>query len=157
MRAKEIVRQAGVYTAFIVYISLFLMALSAGCFAQAQTIVASQNAEPPQTSGADATAKTSNGAAVISAQPRLRSPIHIVPFREPGAVTTKLNLFPVGAHVDYFGGPVISNVHIVLVLYGAGSYLPNIAGTASPTMANFFTDITQSTFFDMLSDTRPLV
>ena len=57
MRAKKIVRQAGVYTAFIVYISLFLMALSAGCFAQAQTIVASQNAEPSQTSGADATAK----------------------------------------------------------------------------------------------------
>ena len=40
----------------------------------------------------------------------------------------------------------------MLVLYGAGSYLPNIAGTATPTMANFFTDITQSTFFDMLSE-----
>ena len=39
-----------------------------------------------------------------------------------------------------------------MVLYGAGSYLPNIAGTATPTMANFFTDITQSTLFDMLSE-----
>ncbi len=47
---------------------------------------------------------------------------------------------------------MISNVHIVLVLYGAGSYLPNIAGTATPTMANFFNDITKSTFFDMLSE-----
>ena len=152
MRAKEIVRLVRIHSGFIVYVSVFLMALSAGCFAQAQTTVASQNAEPPQTSGADVTTKVSNGAAVFSAKPRLGSPIHIVPFRDPGAVTTKLNSFPVGAHVDYFGGPVISNVHIVLVLYGAGSYLPNIAGTAAPTMANFFTDITQSTFFDMLSE-----
>ena len=152
MRAKEIVRLASIHGVFIVYISFFLMALSAGCFAQAQTTVASQNPEPPQTSGTDVTTKVSNGAAAISAKPRLESPIHIVPFREPGAVTTKLNTFPVGAHVDYFGGPVISNVHIVLVLYGAGSYLPNIAGTATPTMANFFNDITKSAFFDMLSE-----
>jgi hypothetical protein len=154
MRSKEIVRLGKIRSALIFHISFFflLMFLSAGSIARAQTTVALQNAEPSQSSGSDASTKVSNGAAVISAQPRMRSPIHIVPFREPGAMSTKLNLFPVGSHVDYFGGPVISNVHIVLVLYGPGAYLANIAGTTPPTMANFYNDITKSTFFDMLSE-----
>jgi hypothetical protein len=153
MRTKEIVCLARIFSRCTLFISLFLITgLSAGSYAQAQTPVASENADPAQSSVADITMKASNGAAAIPPKPRLQSPIHVVPFREPGLAIPKLNFFPVGSHVDYFGGPVISNVHIVEVLYGAGAYLPNIAGTATPTMANFFTDITQSTFFDMLSE-----
>jgi hypothetical protein len=49
---------------------------------------------------------------------------------------------PAGAHLSYFGGPVISNVHVVQVLYGSGSYNAQVAGTSSPTMGNFFGDLT---------------
>jgi len=57
-----------------------------------------------------------------------------------------------GAHADYFGGPVIANVHIIQVLYGTGAYLPNIAGTATPTLQQFYNDITQSSYFDLLNE-----
>jgi hypothetical protein len=49
---------------------------------------------------------------------------------------------PAGAHLSYFGGPVISNVHVVQVLYGSGSYNAQVAGTSSPSMGNFFGDLT---------------
>ncbi|MBZ5522639.1 MAG: hypothetical protein LAP21_10415 [Acidobacteriia bacterium] len=49
---------------------------------------------------------------------------------------------PAGAHLSYFGGPVISNVHVVQVLYGSGSYNAQVAGTTSPTMGNFYGDLT---------------
>lgn len=85
-------------------------------------------------------------------QPKLKTPIHIVPFREPGTIVSKPFFAVGGAHADYFGGPVIANVHIVQVLYGAGAYLPNVANSVTPNVAGFFTDITQSPFFDMLSE-----
>lgn len=65
--------------------------------------------------------------------------IHGVPYRignQPAPAA------PAGAHLSYFGGPVISNVHVVQVLYGSGSYNAQVAGTASPTMGNFFGDLT---------------
>jgi hypothetical protein len=49
---------------------------------------------------------------------------------------------PAGAHLSYFGGPIISNVQVVQVLYGSGSYNAQVAGTTSPTMGNFFGDLT---------------
>lgn len=58
---------------------------------------------------------------------------------------------PSGAHLTYYGGPVISNVHIVEVLYGAGSYDPEVAGTSSPTLGKFFTDITDSGYISLLT------
>lgn len=54
--------------------------------------------------------------------------------------------------MTYFGGPVISSVHLVQVLYGSGSYLSNVGSTAPPSVASFFTDITQSTYIDLLSE-----
>ncbi len=58
---------------------------------------------------------------------------------------------PAGAHLTYFGGPVISNVHVVQVLYGSGSYNAQIAGTTTPTMGNFYRDITTSGYITLLS------
>jgi hypothetical protein len=69
--------------------------------------------------------------------------MHIVPFRDPAANGGPVIFAaPAGAHLSYFGGPVISNVHVVQVLYGSGSYNAQVAGTASPTMGNFFSDLT---------------
>jgi hypothetical protein len=59
---------------------------------------------------------------------------------------------PTGAHLSYFGGPVISNAHVVQVLYGTGSYNLQVAGSSSPTMGNFFSDLlgTRSGYIDLL-------
>ena len=51
---------------------------------------------------------------------------------------------PSGSHLSYFGGPIITNVQVIQVLYGTGSYEPHVAGTSSPTMGQFFGDLTSS-------------
>src|SRR5579871_5599230 len=85
-------------------------------------------------------------------KPQVLSPRHhTVPFRSPGTAVVGFAA-PAGAHLSYFGGPVISNVHVVQVLYGSGSFDSHITSTATPSMASFFTDITNSTFMDMLSE-----
>jgi hypothetical protein len=70
---------------------------------------------------------------------------HGVPWRDPNGPTAAVGFAaPAGAHLTYFGGPIISNVQVIQVLYGSGSYNPQVAGTTSPTMGNFFADITST-------------
>jgi hypothetical protein len=77
----------------------------------------------------------------VPGQPRL----HIVPWRDPNTATGPVGFAaPAGAHLTYFGGPVISNVHVVQVLYGSGSYAPQVANTTTPNMGTFFSDLTGS-------------
>lgn len=92
--------------------------------------------------GADAAAPRS---ATTSAQQALPiAPVQrlrIVPVLDPNAAAVA-PAAPAGAHLSYFGGPVISNVHVVQVLYGSGSYNAQVAGTTSPTMGQFYGDLT---------------
>lgn len=67
---------------------------------------------------------------------------HGVPWRDPSPTNSTVFAAPPGAHLSYFGGPVISNVHVVQVLYGSGSYNAQVAGTATPSMGTFYNDIT---------------
>ena len=53
------------------------------------------------------------------------------------------------AHLTYYGGRVISNVRVVEVLYGTGTYLPEISGS---TMGSFYSQVTNSTYMDWLSE-----
>jgi len=79
----------------------------------------------------------------------LHGRLHGVPWRDANAPVGLAA--PTGAHLTYFGGPVISNVHVVQVLYGSGSYNAQVAGTTSPTMGNFYSDITSSGYITLLS------
>ena len=76
--------------------------------------------------------------AVPSDQPQ--GHIHIVPFGKNSGVINP-PLAPAGAHLTYFGGPVISNIQVVAVFWG-----PNVASaiTANGGIDQFFTDITSS-------------
>src|SRR5579859_8029426 len=74
---------------------------------------------------------------------------HGVPWRTPHAPV--VFAAPAGAHLSYFGGPVVSNVHIVQVLWGNGSYLPQVSSTSTPSIASFYSDITSSGFITLLS------
>lgn len=67
-----------------------------------------------------------------------------VPWQDPNASGPTGFSAPSGAHLSYFGGPIVSDVQVIQVLYGSGAYNPQVAGTSSPTMANFFADITGS-------------
>jgi hypothetical protein len=96
-----------------------------------------------RTTGADAAppqqAATSAQALPTQALQRL----HVVPVRDPNAGPINFAA-PAGAHLSYFGGPIISNVQVVQVLYGSGSYNAQVAGTTSPSMGQFYGDITGS-------------
>ncbi len=86
-------------------------------------------------------APSGNSAQVLPVAP-LQGIHHSVPWRDPITSGPVGFAAPAGAHLTYFGGPVITNVHVVEVLYGSGSYDPHVAGTTSPTLGNFFSDIT---------------
>ncbi|MGE5322270.1 MAG: hypothetical protein ACM3SW_05390 [Actinomycetota bacterium] len=95
------------------------------------------NAAVPQHQTATATSQQALPA--IAAQHRLQ----MVPLRDPNTASGPVGFAaPAGAHLNYWGGPVISNVHVVQVLYGSGSYNAQVAGTASPTMGQFYGDLT---------------
>lgn len=90
-----------------------------------------------------------------SAQPLpvmvLQPKFHGVPWRDPNAALGPVGFAaPAGAHLTYHNGPIISNVQVVEVLYGSGSYNPQVAGTTSPTMGNFFADITSTGLISLM-------
>jgi hypothetical protein len=54
------------------------------------------------------------------AQSQPAKPLHIVRMKDNSSpVNTSA---PAGAHLSYYGGPVISNVHVVVVYWGTGVY-----------------------------------
>ena len=62
--------------------------------------------------------------------------------------TSTITPGPAGAHLTYYGGPVVSNVNVAVVYYGSGSYLPAL----STTLPSFYAALSNGTFMDMLSE-----
>jgi hypothetical protein len=71
-------------------------------------------------------------------------PIHIVPFitHPPGQ-----NAPQTGVHLSYYGGPVISNIQIVVVYWGA-----NVNSEIIAKIPGFYQAVTNSSYFDLLSE-----
>ena len=124
-------------------LSLFWSTAIVSVSVSAQTLSVSREAESASQSTVAPPVKSPD-------DPRPR----IMRLHGPGQLAAAKASAIIGAHAVYFGGPVISNVHVVQVLYGTGAYLPNIRSTGSPSLASFFMDITQSAYFDMLSEYR---
>jgi N-acetylneuraminic acid mutarotase len=59
---------------------------------------------------------------------------------------------PFGAHLQYFGGRVVSNIQVVQVLYGSGNYIPQVTSTGTPSMASFYQGVLNSPYVDWLSE-----
>lgn len=55
-------------------------------------------------------------------------------------------------HLNYYGGRVISTVKVVMVRYGTGTYVDNIAGTATPTMEMFYQQVVNNSYLDWLCE-----
>jgi hypothetical protein len=71
-------------------------------------------------------------------------PLHIVPM-----VTAKGKAIqpPLGTHLNYYGGPVISNVNVVTVFW-----TNKVDSGVQTTLPEFYSAITDSTFYDLLSE-----
>jgi hypothetical protein len=54
---------------------------------------------------------------------------------------------PLGAHLNYYGGPVISNVSVVTVFW-----TNSVDAAVQTTMPQFYSAITNSTFYDLVSE-----
>jgi uncharacterized repeat protein (TIGR01451 family) len=74
--------------------------------------------------------------------------VHIVPYGR-GASALKNTSAPGGAHLFYFGGPVISNIHVVIVFWGTNV---DPVVTTPGTIDQFFADITSSRYYDLLTE-----
>ncbi|MFI5399040.1 MAG: hypothetical protein ACHQ9S_26210, partial [Candidatus Binatia bacterium] len=84
-----------------------------------------------------------------NSNPRLKGgPGHPLPVRPAGTVPAA----PAGAHLTYYGGRVVSNLQVVQVIWGSGSYLSNVTSTSSPSMATFYQGVLNSAYIDWLSE-----
>jgi uncharacterized repeat protein (TIGR01451 family) len=84
------------------------------------------------------------------ASPR-RGPIHIVPYgppaKPPGTRPQASGALSNQGRVQYWGGPVISNVNVIEVLWGNFVDGPSTTG-----LDQFFNDITSSNYFGLLAE-----
>jgi serine protease len=76
--------------------------------------------------------------------------VHAMPFRDASSVHPLIS--PSGAHLTYYGGKVVQHPDVVQVLYGSGTYLPQLTATAAPNMASFYTQAVTSGVFDWLNE-----
>ena len=74
---------------------------------------------------------------------------HIMPFNSG---SPRAQSAPAGSHLTYFGGRVLSNVKVVQVIYGSGTYLPQTTSNVTPSVSSFFAGITNSSYFDWLTE-----
>jgi hypothetical protein len=109
--------------------------------------VASASVATGQTSDGDSV--QAQATPIVSATPEQRL-VRIVPYgRGTSASPVKNTLAAAGSHLTYFGGPVISNVHVVIVFWGTNV---DPVVTAPGTIDQFFADITNSRYYDLLTE-----
>jgi len=58
-------------------------------------------------------------------------------------------------HLQYWGGSVLTNVKVVVVLWGSGHYTAQVSRTTAPNVASFFTAVTASPYVDWLREYNP--
>jgi hypothetical protein len=79
-----------------------------------------------------------------------------LPVRKLGPAKTAA---PAGAHLTYYGGRVVSNLHVIQVLWGSGTagasngqYLTQVLNTTTPSMATFYQQVLNSGYVDWLTE-----
>ncbi len=83
---------------------------------------------------------------------------HLLPWRHPDeqrALAAQAQSLPTARAsvktLTYYGGPVISNVKVVKVNYGAGTYQSYVSGTGAGTMSAFYKAVVGSAHFAWLN------
>lgn len=131
-------------------LSCFLLLFCIGLSAQNGSASDQQGVPAGSTTGTGTVAAQNGSAQVVAPQIYSRPRVHIIRLNEAGTGPATAPVIVADPHATYFGGPVLANVHIVQVIYGSGSFVPNLLGTATPTVAQYYTDLVQSPLLDML-------
>jgi len=88
-------------------------------------------------------AETSPGADLT----RPRSPVELHAQLSAGGPVPNRN-----PHLVYYGGKVLSNVKLIMVLYGTGTYDSHISNDTAPSMASFYQELVNSSYLDWLCE-----
>jgi hypothetical protein len=103
------------------------------------------------TAGCNAPKEVGEAQSALSAPQRGMLPLqHGQPLGYP--MQPKALSAPAGAHLNYYGGRVVSNIQVVQVIWGSGSYLAQVTSTASPSMATFYQGVLNSPYVDWLTE-----
>ena len=94
--------------------------------------------------------------AISGANPHPFGPVgspHVLPMRPPEYFKVpRVAPLATTAKLVYYGGRVASNMQVVQVLWGTGSYLPEVAGSVSPNVGTFYQQALNSSYIDWLSE-----
>jgi hypothetical protein len=77
------------------------------------------------------------------------------PGLRPGMMPTRSErpINTANAHtLTYYGGPVVSDADVAIVRWGTSTFLPEVAGTASPGFDAFFSDVPASSYIAWLTE-----
>jgi len=74
------------------------------------------------------------------------------PRRTASVAAAKGHGAPAGAHLDYYGGRVLTHVKVDVVVWGSWSYPKSVPLTGKRSIASFFGGVTASPFLDWLSE-----
>jgi hypothetical protein len=111
---------------------------------------------PPPASACGASPVAGAAANTDCASPK--KPLRIVPFidrnsiaagtafdNSPLVLPNSTRPGPAGAHLTYYGGPVVSNVQVVVVFWGS-----NVSPVVTTGIYNFYSTVVDSTYLDLL-------
>lgn len=140
------VSRPDIRTGWFACLTFFVLVFS--CIALAQTELREQTAKSDVGAAVRELSNVAQSQPVVQDPPQGQQLIRIVPFGRKSGSGIKQQA-PVGAHLTYFGGPVISNIQVAVVFWGP-SVAPAI--TANGTLDQFYTDITSSRYFDLLTE-----
>jgi uncharacterized repeat protein (TIGR01451 family) len=137
---------------FIGFFALFICCLSA--FAQTELKEQTNKTDVgAAVQELNQSAQSESGVVLVPDSGTNQQVIRIIPFGRTSTTRTgtgiKSQAAPPGAHLTYFGGPVISNIQVVVVFWGA-NVAPAI--TANGAIDQFYTDITASRYFNLLTE-----
>jgi hypothetical protein len=147
MKAKTVETPGHTTARPVIILAVFGVMVLCVCRAQAQDAAKASASSPAASQAQVECSPTQPPANSCANRPR-----RVFVWRDAN-VATQTFPAPAGAHVTYYGGPVISNVQVIEVFYGTGSYLPQLMPASTPpNMPSFYTDITNSSYLDMLSE-----
>lgn len=76
--------------------------------------------------------------------------VHAMPYRDPNA--PRPYFAPAGAHLTYYGGKVVQNANVVQVLYGSGTYIPQLTASSGTTIGSFYAQTLGTGVYDWLNE-----
>src|SRR4051812_8085446 len=87
--------------------------------------------------------------ALFSAAASAALPRGVLPMRPQAdrVVSAAAAAAPANVHLNYYGGHVISNVHVIPVMWGS-----NVPSAVATGMAPFYSAVTDSPYFDFLAE-----